>query len=370
MSACLALRERYFAPDPAHANDAEWVEHLRACDVCRSAFEALPAIEQLLEQSCPPAAPLPMFDTLASTAVAAARRQRQRRMLRRSLPFIYTGLAAGLVAAVVVIAVVSGRARPNEPRLLQAGEEMKVTAKASSAILASGTRLRLDAGTVKLGSVEAGRETLHLSTGRLFLDVPKLAKGRTIAVRTPDVEVRIHGTRLQVTRSSQSTEKGTQVQVLEGLVEVRPEGIGRPIQFVRAGETVTVNSEDTHRAALRRSTLEALDHGDFSEAEKQIESLLDTSHEALQKAEAQALLARSAAGRGMHSEAIRLYRKALALLPAERVPLWGENACAELAFLVEQETPQKAVAAWSECLTRFPSGMHAELARSHIHKGK
>ena len=189
-------------------------------------------------------------------------------------------------------------------------------------------------------------------------------------MRTPDVEVRIHGTRLQVTRSSQSTEKGTQVQVLEGLVEVRPEGIGRPIQFVRAGETVTVNSEDTHRAALRRSTLEALDHGDFSEAEKQIESLLDTSHEALQKAEAQALLARSAAGRGMHSEAIRLYRKALALLPAERVPLWGENACAELAFLVEQETPQKAVAAWSECLTRFPSGMHAELARSHIHKGK
>jgi ferric-dicitrate binding protein FerR (iron transport regulator) len=369
MNSCLALRERCFAPELANSDRAEWVEHLRVCDVCRSAFEALPAIEQLLEQSCPPTDSVPVFDPLASTAVAAARRQRQRRMLRRSVPFLYTGLAAGLVAAAVVIGVVAGRARSTAPRLLLTGEELQVTSQARSAILASGANLRLEAGTVKLGSVEAGCETLQLNTGRLLLDVPKLAKGHTIAVRTPDVEVRIHGTRLQVIRSSQSAQAGTQVQVLEGLVEVRPEGIGRPIQFVRAGETVTVSSEDNHRAALRRSTLEALDHADFSEAEKQIESLLETSHENLQKAEAQALLARSAAGRGRRTLAIRLYREALALLPAEKSPLWGENACAELAFLVEQETPRKAVAAWSECLTRFPSGMHAELARSHIRKG-
>lgn len=369
MNACSALRERYFAPELADANVAEWVEHLRMCDVCRVAFDALPAIEQLLGQTCPPAGPVPSFDTLAATAAAAARRQRRRRMLRRSLPFVYTGLAAGLVVAVAVIGVVSGRARSDAPSLLQAGAELNVTAEARSAVLASGARLRLDAGTVKLGAVEAGCETLQLSTGRLFLDVPKLAKGRTLAVRTPDAEVRIHGTRLQVTRSSQSAQAGTQVQVLEGLVEVRPEGIGRPVQFVRAGETVTVSSEDSHRADLRRSSLEALDHGDFSEAERQIESLLNTSHGSLQKAEAQALLARSAAARGRRTEAILLYREALALLPAGKAPLWGENACAELAFLVEQEAPKKAVAAWSDCLTRFPSGMHAELARSHIHKG-
>jgi len=370
MNTCLTLRERYFAPELANFDHPEWVEHLRVCDVCRSAFDALPAIEQLLEQSCPPNGPVPPFDTLASTAVAAARRQRQRRTLRRSVPFVYTGLAAGLVAAIVVIGVVAGRARSSAPRLLQTGEELQVTSKARQAVLASGARLRLDAGAVKLGSMEAGCETLQLSTGRLFLDVPKLAKGHTIAVRTPDAEVRIHGTRLQVIRSSQSAQAGTQVQVLEGLVEVRPEGIGRPSQFVRAGETVTVSSEDNHRTALRRSTLEALDHADFSEAEKQIESLLETSHEDLQKSEAQALLARSAAGRGRRAEAIRLYREALALLPAGKSPLWGENACAELAFLVEQETPGRAMAAWSECLTRFPGGMHAELARSHIRKGK
>jgi ferric-dicitrate binding protein FerR (iron transport regulator) len=370
MSDCLALRERCFAPDPTLANDAEWIEHLRVCEVCRSAFEALPAIEQLLEQSCPPAAPVPAYDTVAALAASAARRQRQRRRLRRSLPFVYTGLAAGLVAAVIVFGVVAGRSRSNAPRLLLAGEELNVTTKARLAVLASGARLRLDAGTVKLGSVEAGCETLQLDSGRLFLDVPKLAKGHTIAVRTADVEVRIHGTRLQVSRSSQSGQTETQVQVLEGLVEVRPEGIGRPIQFVRAGETVTVKSEDSHRADLLRSTLEALDHGDFSDAEKQIESLLNMSHDSLAKAEAQALLARSAAARGRHAEAIGLYRQALALLPAGKAPLWCENACAELAFLVEQETPKKAVAAWSECLTRFPSGMHAELARSHIRKGK
>jgi tetratricopeptide (TPR) repeat protein len=120
---------------------------------------------------------------------------------------------------------------------------------------------------------------------------------------------------------------------------------------------------------LRRSTLEALDHGDFSEAEKSIESLLNTSHDSLQKAEAQALLARSAAARGRHVEAISLYREALALLPAGKAPLWGENACAELAFLVEQATPKKAATAWLDCLSRFPNGMHAELARSHIRKG-
>jgi ferric-dicitrate binding protein FerR (iron transport regulator) len=371
MNACLTLRERHFAPDPGVANEPAWVEHLRVCDDCRAAFQALPAIEQLLEESCPPVPPVPAFETMASTAATAARRQRRRRMFRRSLPFMYTGLAAGLVAAVVVIGVVSNRARSTAPRLLQTGDELKVTAnKARSAVLASGTRLRLDAGNVKLDAVEAGYETLQLNTGRLFLDVPKLAKGRAIAVRTPDVEVRIHGTRLQVSRSLQSTESGTQVQVLEGLVEVRPQGIGRPIQFVRAGETVTVNSEDSHRAALRRSTFEALDHGDFSEAERQIGSLLDTSHDSLQKAEARTLLARSAAARGRYAKAIGLYRQALALLPAGKAPLWGENACAELAFLVEQETPKMAVAAWSECLTRFPSGMHAELARSHIRKGQ
>ena len=368
MNTCLALRERYFAPDPTHANDAEWGEHLCVCEACRSAFDALPAIEQLLEQSYPLAPPLPAFDALAPAAAAAARRQRQRRMLRRSLPVVYTGCAAGFVAAVVVIGVVSGRGRSNASQLLLVGEELNVTTKARSAVLASGAHLRLDTGTVKLGSVEAGCETLQLSSGRLFLDVPKLAKGHTIAVRTADVEVRIHGTRLQVSRSSQSMPAETQVQVLEGLVEIRPEGIGRPIQFVHAGETVTVKSEDSHRAALHHSTLEALDHGDFSDADKQIESLLNTSHNSLQKAEAHALLARSASARGRHAEAIVLYRQALALLPAGKAPLWGENACAELAFLVEQETPKMAATAWSECLTRFPSGIHAELARSHIRK--
>jgi ferric-dicitrate binding protein FerR (iron transport regulator) len=367
MSTCIELRERGFAPDSAH--DATWDEHLLACGVCRSAFEALPAVEELLERSCPPVPALPAFEALAATAATAARRQRQRRTLRRALPFVYTGLAAGLVAAVVVSGVAARRARSNTPGLLQAGEELKVTVKARSALLGSGARLRLDTGAVKLGAVAGGCETLQLDTGRLFLEVPKLAKGHAIAVRTPDVEVRIHGTRLQVIRSSQSPEAGTQVQVLEGLVEVRPEGIGRPIQLVHAGETVTIASEDSHRTALRRSTLEALDHGDFSGAEQHIESLLDTSRDGLQKAEAQALSARAAAARSKFPEAIRLYREALALLPAGSSPLWGENACAELAFLVEQEAPKKAVAAWSDCLARFPTGMHAELARAHIRKG-
>ena len=60
----------------------------------------------------------------------------------------------------------------------------------------------------------------------------------------------------------------------------------------------------------------------------------------------------------------------VALLPEGKQALWAENACAELAILVEQESPKDGAAAWAECLRRFPDGVHAALARSRAHTNK
>jgi tetratricopeptide (TPR) repeat protein len=154
------------------------------------------------------------------------------------------------------------------------------------------------------------------------------------------------------------------------LVEVRPEGIGRPVQMLRAGESATVASAEAYREGLRHSTLAALDHGQFAAAEKQIGQLLGTSPDVAQQAEAQALLAWSLSARGKRSEAITRYRQSLTMLPGSLRPLWAENACAELAILVQQESPQKSAAIWAECLRRFPDGVHAGLARSRVHSTK
>jgi tetratricopeptide (TPR) repeat protein len=182
-------------------------------------------------------------------------------------------------------------------------------------------------------------------------------------VRTPDAEVRVHGTRFQVIR----TGRETQVVVTAGLVEVRPEGVGRPVQMLKMGESATVLSVEAYREGLRHSTLAALDHGQFGAAEKQIGQLLVSSSDAAQQAEVQAMLAWSLSARGKRSEAIARYRQALALLPEPLRPLWAENACAELAILVQRGSPQQGVETWAECLRRFPDGVHAGLARSRVH---
>jgi tetratricopeptide (TPR) repeat protein len=81
-------------------------------------------------------------------------------------------------------------------------------------------------------------------------------------------------------------------------------------------------------------------------------------------------LAWSLSARGKHTLAIDRYRQALTLLPEGVQPLWAENACAELAILVEQERPKDASTTWAECLRRFPDGVHAALARSRAHSSK
>ncbi len=364
MSDCLSLRERFFAPGSANA--PEWMDHLQGCPECRLAQQGMPLVDRALAEVAQWPVDVPCFEAVAKAAQSAARTQRRRQTVRRSVPFLYTGLVAAAVAAGFVATIWIGRVRSAAPKLLAPGGEIRATADAKSAILGNGVRIRLDAGSLKLAISDKEAQTLLLPLGRVFVEVPKLPAGSTLSVRTPDAEVRVHGTRFQVTR----TGKDTQVQVVEGLVEVRPEGIGRPVQMLRAGESATVGSAEAYREGLRLSTLDALDHGEFAAAEKQIGEMVGSSADRSQQAEAQALLAWSLSARGKRGEAIQRYRQVMTLLPAGLGPLWAENACAELAILIEQESPQDSASAWAECLRRFPDGVHAGLARSRAHPRK
>jgi ferric-dicitrate binding protein FerR (iron transport regulator) len=364
MSDCLSLRERHFVPGAG--SSPEWVDHVQACPECRLVQQGMPLVDRALAEVAQLPVDVPPFEVVAKAAQSAARSQRRRQTVRRSVPFLYTGLATAALAAGIVAMVWIGRARSAAPKLLAPGGEIRATAEAKSAILGNGVRLRLDTGSLKFTMADNDQQTLLLPLGRVFVDVPKLPAGSTLSVRTPDAEVRVHGTRFQVIR----TAKDTQIQVVEGVVEVRPEGIGRPVQMLRAGESATVGSAEAYREGLRRSTLDALDHGEFATAERQIGEMVGSSADRLQQAEAQALLAWSLSARGKRSEAIQRYRQVMTLLPEGLGPLWAENACAELAILIEQESPQNSSSKWAECLRRFPDGVHAGLARSRVHPSK
>lgn len=360
MSDCLSMRDRYFVGDGGRASDPVWLRHLASCDECRRAQDGLPTLDHALaEIASLPLSP-PPYDTVAFAVKRAARRQRRRQVMRQTLPFVYTGFAAAAVAASIVALVWVGRVRSTAPKLLAPGAELAASTEAKTVRLGNGTRVRLDAGWLKLASVTPAAQTLELPSGRVLLEVPRLPSGSSLVVRTPDAEVRVHGTRFQVSRTTTNTE----VTVMEGLVEVRPEGVGRPVQFLRAGQTATVTAAGAYREQLRDETLHALDRGEFAAAEKRIDDLIADAADRSQQAEAQALLAWSLAARGKLDQAIARYRQALALLPPAQKSLWAENACAELALLVEQKNPSDAKSTWAECLRRFPDGLHAGLARA------
>jgi ferric-dicitrate binding protein FerR (iron transport regulator) len=364
MSNCISLRERFFAPGLETA--PEWVAHLQGCPECRLAQQGAPLVDRALAEMAQLPVDVPPFEIIAKAARSAAHQQRRRQTVRRTAPFLYTGLATAVLAAGIIATVWIGHARSAAPKLLAPGGEIRATVEAKSAILGNGVRIRLDAGSLKLAMANQDAQTLILPLGRVFVDVPKLPAGATLSVRTPDAEVRVHGTRFQVIRTGMDT----QVHVMEGVVEVRPEGIGRPVQMLRAGESATVGSVEAYREGLRHATLDALDHGEFAAAERRIAEMAGSSVDRSQQAEAQALLAWSLSARGKRSEAIQRYRQVMRLLPEGFGPLWAENACAELAILIEQESPQDSSSTWTECLRRFPDGVHAGLARSRAHPSK
>lgn len=64
--------------------------------------------------------------------------------------------------------------------------------------------------------------------------------------------------------------------------------------------------------------------------------------------------------------AIDKFQHALGLLPAEASPLWADNACAQLALLIEAADASAGIVAWRDYLDRFPRGAHADIARGRL----
>jgi len=76
-------------------------------------------------------------------------------------------------------------------------------------------------------------EQLQLARGSVRVQVPKLGKGSSFSVHTPDAKVTVHGTVFSVTISGEGTMSATCVQVSEGRVSVER---GGKVSMLTAGE--------------------------------------------------------------------------------------------------------------------------------------
>jgi tetratricopeptide (TPR) repeat protein len=288
-------------------------------------------------------------------------------VVRRSFPFVYTGVASALAAAAIALFIFAHSPAQKVP-LLTPGASLEARSQSQTVRLESGARVRLETGAVALaprakGEQPKGEERLHLETGLMALEVPKLPADRKLVVSTAEADVLVHGTRFQVRRDG----TGTFVDVVDGLVEVRPRN-GQPPVFLHPGENTRVQSTDHLYKGLREAAVAAIERGDFAAAQDHLGPVLGNETDPLRMAEMQALEAWSLAAGGRRSAAVEAYRKAMSLLPAGEHPLWAENAAAELALLLEQEDPDEAAAAWRAYLDRFAEGLHAGVARARLRR--
>lgn len=365
MTSCDDIRERFFTEATSPSDAPELETHLRSCPACRLAWRGLRVVDAALAGlRSDGAPPPPPFARVERAACQAARGCRRRVFVRRAVPFAATAALAAVVA--LVMGVTAGRRHNPGPRLVVAGGVLDDSAGVAVGELPSGARVTLERGAVRIDRASTSEERLLLERGAVSLEVPHLGAGRTLSVDTPEAQVRVRGTRFHVSRD----ELGTTVSVAEGEVEVRPEGPGRPTEFVHPGARVVIEPLPAYRSRLLGAASDALAHGSRDVADDQLSHLLATEPDASLRAHAEALRAWAAAAAGERDVAVRLYRRALELLPEGEAPTWADNAVAELALLLEVRDPAAAVSAWRDYLARFPQGLHAAQARERLEPGE
>jgi TolA-binding protein len=118
------------------------------------------------------------------------------------------------------------RASSAEPRAFAPADEIHTPAGArASAELPSGATVSIEEHSlVRLSSLSSGGEELGLARGRVEVHVPRLPRGATLAVRTPDARVTVRGTRFVVEVAQRDAQSVTSVSVLEGSVWVEARG--------------------------------------------------------------------------------------------------------------------------------------------------
>jgi hypothetical protein len=354
---CATVEEALLTRERGVTLGAELSEHLLTCESCAATSARLDAVDAVLGARADEVATPPPFDTVLRPARAAARHRRQLRHVRRVLPV--TLAVAGAVAVTVVASQVFHRA---ERRVAVAGDAIDASRGVSEAALADGSRVMVVAGRAVVEASDRSRAIVRLETGTAFVNVPRLGAGRSFVVATDELEARVRGTRFEVRRGGQ----GTIVTVAEGTVEIRPRDKSGAAFLLGKGESRLVEGLAQRRAQARAAARASLDRRDDSAAEDHIRAWLATEPPAEEAAEAYALLGWKMSRDGNRAGAAQSYRRALAMLPADRTPLWADNACARLALIEEGEGAPARTAAWRRYLDRFPAGVHAATARSRI----
>jgi len=354
---CGVVAEAMLARERGAALDPELRDHIRSCAACGASNARLDALDQDLDALAGDVDAPPPFETVAGPARIVARGRRQARFARRMLPVALACAGAGVAAVVATLTL-------HHPggRLAVAGEVLDASRGLTEAGLADGARVTVVSGRAVVEASDGRRAVVRLETGSAFLSVPHLGTDRTFAVTTDEVEVRVHGTRFEVARGSQ----GTRVSVADGTVEIRPRDRPGEAFLLGRGQSRLIEGLPQRRLRARAAAIAALDQRDDSTVGDKIRAWLESDPPAEEAAEANALLAWKLSRDGDRAGALRCYRRALALLPAGRAPLWADNACAQLALLEEGDGAEAGAAAWRRYLERFPAGVHATTARSRL----
>jgi ferric-dicitrate binding protein FerR (iron transport regulator) len=356
---CQAVRAARLASDRGDETPPGVEEHLQSCIACAQALARVQAMDEALAALAKETLPPPPFALVEGPARAAARGRRRRRVVRRALP-----LALAFASAVVLTVGMTRFARRHDDKLAASGDVLDASRGVAHATLVDGASVTLTAGRAFLDVSEHRHARVRLEAGAIFFGVPHLGPGETFVLATEEAEVHVRGTRFNVARMGQET----QVTVTEGSVEVRPRigsAFGAPLLLAKGG-TARFDGQAQHRQQARTAALAALDQPTDGQAADRIKAWLDTAPPAEEAAEAHALLAWKQLRDGDRSGALRSYRRALSLLPPAAAPLWADNACAQLAVLVEREAPSESAAAWQAYLVRFPTGVHAARARDRL----
>lgn len=231
-------------------------------------------------------------------------------------------------------------------------------------VLRAGAQLVLSTGQLQVEQADRNRPALHLAVGRVALAVPPIVVGGQLVVHTADAQVIVHGTRFSVERPS--GHQHTLVAVEEGLVEVRPEGGHRPAVFLRAGESLLVESLPAYRESLRTQVSALIEH---ERCDAPSDQILTRYFDAVAPSEdisaARYLRGTCAAARGDTALAVSLLEQ---VAQSAGSALRKDNALARSAQLRAERSPAEGVGAWQQYLDRFPNGQHRATAQRFLQR--
>jgi hypothetical protein len=250
--------------------------------------------------------------------------------------------------------------------LQQAGARVHAAAHGRALLaFSTGTRVMLEEdGDLTL--VENGAaQVLALDHGALRADVAKLAPGRRFLVHTADAEVEVHGTSFRVlTREDAAHCAGaalTQVEVFEGVVTVRSDGVEHRIE--KGGEW-SASCPEAQVTALPEATARRPDSDRSAARERNAHTAPELTAATTSSSDLivqnDAFAAAVAAHRaGDLARAARGFDDLLARFP--HGPL-AESAAVQRLKVVRKLDPARARALSREYLARYPDGFARMLA--------